>query len=159
MTAIAHDGVVDFFWLPAVAIIATPTVAELTAGVRIPLITNYDIPSSESEVDTSGVDDIYDTSVVGTSKAGPMVLTIKRYDTSETNTWDLFDFRENGFLVRLPFGGSGAAGVPAATDKCEVYPAQVGQKRPEGYTRNATQKFMVSFYITSAPNVDAAVIA
>jgi len=159
MTAIAHDGVVDFYWLPAVASIAAPTIAEFTAGTRVPLITNYDIPSSESEVDTSGVDDIYDTSVVGTSKAGPMVLTIKRDDTSETNTWDLFDFREKGFLVRLPFGGSGTAGVPAATDKAEVYPAQVGQKRPEGYSRNATQKFMVSFYITSAPNIDAAVSA
>jgi hypothetical protein len=159
MTAIAHDGNVKWYWLPAVAAIATPTLAEMTAGTLVPEITNYDTPASESEVDTSGIDDVYDTSVVGTSKAGPIVLTMKRDDTSEVATWDLFVFRDTGFLVKLPFGGGGAAGAPAADDKAEVYPAQVGQKRPEGYGRNTTQKFMVSFYVTSDPDIDAAIVA
>jgi hypothetical protein len=157
MTAIAHDGVVSFWWVPTIADIAEPSPTEVNAGTRIPWITNYDIPSSEAEVDTSGIDDLYDTSVVGTSKAGPMVLTIKRDDTDESDAWDLFTFRDTGYLVRLPFGGSGAAGIAAAGDKAEVYPAQVGQKRPEGYGRNTTQKFMVSFYVTSTPDVDAVV--
>jgi len=159
MTAIAHDGVVQWFWLPACAVVATPTLAEMTAGERLTDITNYDTPASESSVDTSGIDDIYDTSVVGTSAAGPIVLTFKRDDASETGSWDALEFRDNGFLVKLPFGGSGASAAPAATDKAEVYPGQVGQKRPEGYGRNTTQKFMVSIYVTAAPNVDAALIA
>ena len=159
MTAIAHDGVVQWFWLPAVAIVATPTLAEMTAGQRLTDITNYDTPSSEASVDTSGIDDVYDTGVVGTSTAGPIVLTFKRDTASETGSWDALDFRDTGFLVKLPFGGSGTSAAPAATDKAEVYPGQVGQKRPEGYGRNTTQKFMVSIYVTAPPNVDAALIA
>ena len=159
MTAIAHDGVVQWFWLPACAIVATPTLAEMTAGERLTDITNYDTPSSEASVDTSGIDDVYDTGVVGTSTAGPIVLTFKRDTASEAGSWDALDFRDTGFLVKLPFGGSGASAAPAATDKAEVYPGQVGQKRPEGYGRNTTQKFMVSIYVTATPNVDAALIA
>ena len=159
MTAIAHDGVVQFYWVSSIATLAAPTVAELTAGTKLPYITNYATPSSESEVDTSGIDDIYDVAVVGTSKAGPLELTFKRDDTDESDTWDLLTFRDNGYIVKLPFGGSGALSVPASTDKAEVYPVQVGQRRPEGYGRNATQKFMVSFYVTSAPELDAVVAA
>jgi hypothetical protein len=155
MTAVAHDAIVQFHWVPTIANIAAPTVAEITAGDLITGITNYTMPSSEAEVDTSDIDGLYDTSVVGTSKAGPIELTMKRDDTDESAGWDLFTFRDTGYLVYLPFGGSGALGVPAATDKAMVYPAQVGQKRQEGYSRNTTQKFMVSFYVTDEPDVDA----
>lgn len=153
MTAPAHDGNVKWYFAPAVADISAPTVAEITAATLIPKITNYDTPSSESEVDVSGVDDLYDTSVVGTAKAGPITLTIKRDDTDETDTWDAFTFRDTGWLIKS-FNGA-----PAAADKVEVYPVQVGQKRPEGYARNTAQKFMVSFYVTSSPDLDAVVAA
>ena len=153
MTALAHDGNVVWYFAATVASTAAPTVANITAATRIPNITSYDTPSSEAEVDTSGIDDIYDTSVVGTSKAGPIVLTMKRDDTSETNTWDLLDFRTNGFLIKSKKGAAILA------SKVEVYPVQIGQRRPEGYGKNATQKFAVSFYVTSAPNLDAVVAA
>ena len=159
MTAVAHDGVVQWHYIPACADTAAPTVAELTAGDRLVGITNYTTPFSESEVDTSDLDGTYDTAVVGTTKSGPIEITFKRDDTDESGGWDLFTLRDTGFLVRLPFGGSGAAGVPAASDKAEVYPVQVGQNRPEGYGRNTTQKFMVSFYVTDDPDTDAAVAA
>jgi len=159
MTAPVHDGVVQWFWLPAVAIIATPTLAEMTAGVRLTNVTNYDTPSSEATVDTSGIDDTYDTGVVGTSTAGPIVLTFKRDPDNLTGNWDALEFKDNGFLVKLPFGGSGASAAPAATDKAEVYPAQLGRKRPEGYGRNTIQKFMISIQITADPEADAALIA
>lgn len=157
MTAIAHDGVVAWYWSASISDITEPSVAEMTAATRLPFITNYDTPSSESEVDTAGIDDTYDVAVVGTSKAGPLTLTFKRDDTDESDTWDLLTFRANGFLIKLPFGGSGTAGAPANSDKAEVYPVQVGQRRPEGYGRNTTQKFMVSFYVTSTPELDAVV--
>ena len=153
MTALAHDGNVVWYFASTVASVSAPTVANIAAATRIPLITNYDTPSSESEVDTSGIDDLYDTAVVGTAKAGPIVLTIKRDDTDESDTWDLFNFRDTGFLIKSK------AGVPVATDQVEVYPVQVGQKRPEGYGRNSTQKFAVSFYVTSDPDLDAVVAA
>lgn len=157
MTAVAHDGIVQFYWAPTVANIAAPKVSELTGATRLLGIVSYTIPSSEAEVDTSGIDDLYDTAVVGTTKAGPIELTFKRDDTDESQGWDLFDLRDTGFLIRLPFGGTGALGAPVATDKAEVYPVQAGQNRPDSYGRNTVQKFMVSFYVTSAPNKDAVI--
>lgn len=151
MTALAHDGNVVWFWSSSVANIATPTDAEIATAIRIPSITNYDTPSSEAEVDVSGVDDLYDTSVVGTAKAGPITLTIKRDDTTETNTWDLFEFRDTGFLIKSK------QGYPVVSDQVEVYPVQVGQRRPAGYSRNTAQTFEVSFYVTSTPDLDAVV--
>jgi hypothetical protein len=153
MTAAAHDGNVKWYWATTVASEAAPTVANITAATLIPSITNYDTPASEGEVDTSGVDDLYDTSVVGTSKAGPITLTIKRDDTDETDTWDLLDFRAVGFLIKSPFGPAILA------SKVQVYPAQIGQRRPGGYSRNAVQDFQVSFYVTSPPELDAVVAA
>lgn len=153
MTALAHTGVVKIYWAPAVADISAPTVAEITASTLLPLLTNYSFPSSESEVDVSDVDDIYDSSVVGTSKAGPIVLTLKRDDTDETDTWDLLTFRANGFLIRT------LDGAAVATSKVMVYPVQVGQRRPDSYGRNDSQKFEVSFYVTSPPDLDAVVAA
>lgn len=153
MTALAHDGNVVWYWAPTVASVSAPSAADIAAATRIPDITNYDTPSSEAEVDTSGIDDLYDTSVVGTAKAGPIVLTIKRDDLDETDTWDLFTFRDVGYLIKSKDG------VATVASKVEVYPAQVGQKRPDGYSRNATQKFMVSFYVTSPPDLDAVIAA
>jgi hypothetical protein len=153
MTAAAHDGNVKWYWAPAVADLEAPDEAEIAAATLIPAITNYDTPASESEVDTSGVDDIYDTSVVGTSKAGPITLTIKRDDTSETNTRGLLQFRSTGFLIKSPFGEAETGSTVT------VYPAQIGQIRDGGYSRNSVQDFQVSFYVTSPPEVDAVVVA
>lgn len=155
MTALAHDGNVKWYWTTTIADISVPTVAEvITAGTLLPEITNYDTPSSENEVDTAGVDDLYDLAVVGTTKSGPITLTFKHDDTDETDTWDLFNtVRTNGYLVKS------INGVPVATDNVQVYPVQVGQRRPEGYGRNATQKFMVSFYVTADPDLDAVLTA
>ncbi len=154
MTALAHDGNVVWYFAPTVASVAAPTVANINAATRITGITNYTTPSSEAEVDTSGIDDIYDTAVVGTSKVGPIELTMKRDDTTETTSFDLFVFRTNGFLIRSKQGVANVAGK-----KVEVYPVQIGQRRLEGYGKNATQKFMVSFYVTSQPNLASVVAA
>jgi hypothetical protein len=159
MPAVSHDDIVQWHFVPTITNIAAPTVAQINAGDRILGITNYTMPASEAEVDVSDIDSQYDTSVVGTNKVGPIELTLKRDDTDESAGWDLFTFRDSGYLVRLPFGGSGALGVPAATDLCEVYPVIVGQKRNEGYGRNAAQKFMVSFYVHEEPSVDSVVAA
>lgn len=159
MTAVAHDGVVQWHYVASISDITAPTTTEVATSTRLPNITNYTTPASESEVDTSDIDSLYDTAVVGTTKAGPIELTFKRDDTDETDTWDGLTLRDTGFLVKLTFGGSGTDGAPAASDLAEVYPVQVGQRRPEGYGRNSTQKFMVSFYVTSDPELDAVLAA
>jgi hypothetical protein len=153
MTAPVFDDTTYVYWLDTVASLAAPTVANITAGTLLPGVTNFDTPSSEAEVDTSDIYSIYDTSIVGTSKAGPITLTIKRDDTDESDTWDLLEFRDTGVLVFSDFGPA------VATSKVRVYPVQVGQRRPAGYGRNTVQTFDVSFYVTSDPELDAVVAA
>lgn len=154
MTAVAHDDLVNWYWATTVASISAPTVANIAAATRIPLVTNYTMNSSEAEVDVSDIDSLYDTSIVGTTKVGPITLTIKRDDAGEADTWDLFATpRTAGYLIRSPFGPA------AATSKVEVYPVQTGQRRPAGYGRNTAQMFDIGFYVTSEPNLDAVVAA
>lgn len=154
MTAVAHDDLVKFYWVPSVASIAAPTVAEIAAGTRIPSITNYTMNGSENEVDFSDIDTLAELSGVGTTKVGPITLTMKRDDDDETDTYDLFDTpRTNGFLIRSPFG------LAIAGSKVEVYPAQYGKRRNGGYGRNAPQTFDVTFYVTEDANESAVVAA
>lgn len=153
-TPLAHDGQVVWYFLPTVADISEPTVAEVAAGVRILKIVNYVTPSSEAEVDTSTVDSTYDTTVIGTSKAGPVVLTMQRLESgNEAASWGAFSFRANGFLLKT------LTGPAVAAAKCAVYPVQVGRRQPAGYGKNNTQNFDVSFAVTSDPDIDAAVVA
>jgi hypothetical protein len=128
MTAPVHDDTVGWYWATTVASTAAPTVANITAATRIPAI--------------------------GTSKSGPITLTIKRDDADETDTWDLMVFRQTGYLIRSPF-----VPTPILASKVEVYPAQIGQRRPSGYGRNAVQTFDVTFYVTAEPDLDAVVAA
>jgi hypothetical protein len=153
MTALAHDDQVAWYWLPTVASVAAPTVANIAAGTRLTGVVGYDTPASESEVDVSDIDSLYDTSVVGTTKVGPIVLTFKHDDTADT-MWELLDTpRLSGFLLKS------IEGIVIATTKVQVYPVQMGQRRDEGYARNTVQRFMVSFYVTSEPNLDAVIAA
>lgn len=154
MTAVAHDGNVKIYFATTVASTAAPTVANISAATLLPGVTNFQTPNSEAEVDYSDVDSLYDTGGVGTTKAGPIVLTMKRDDTDESDTWELLDTpRATGFLIFSRFGAA------VATSAVEVYPVQVGQRRPASYARNTAQMFDVSFYVTSAPNLDAVVAA
>lgn len=151
MTAVTHQQV-QWYYLPAVGDPnLNPTTAEIGAGDRIKALVNYTSPGTEAEVDTSTTDSSYDTSVVGTSKVGPIVLTIQRDDEDETDTWDLFTFRDTGFLLRSPFGD------PDTGAKVSVYPVQAGRRREAGFSKNAVQADEISFYVTDEPNVDAVV--
>lgn len=153
MTVPVFDDTTHIYFADTVASISAPTVANITAATLIPGITGFDTPTSENEVDTSDMSTTYDTSVVGTSKAGPITLTMKRDDTDESAGWDLFTFRDTGYLIFSDFGAA------VEDSKVRVYPVQVGQRRPASYGRNTAQTFDVSFYVTSEPDLDAVVAA
>lgn len=153
MTALAHEAKVTWYWATTVASTSAPTAANITAATKLIHVTNYDTPSSEAEVDVSDIDSLYDTGVVGTTKAGPITLTIKRDDGTDT-MWTLFNTpRTAGFLIKS-FNGVASVGA-----KVEVYPGQYGQRRPSGFAKNAVQTFDIAVYVTSAPNLDAVVAA
>lgn len=146
-----HDDTVAFYFLPAVASISAPTVANIGGGDRLTKITNYTMPASEAEVDNSDIDSMYDTTDVGTSKVGPIELTFK-YDDNQAMV-DLLVFRSAGYLIRSK------TGLVTAGTEVEVYPVKIGRQRPEGYGRNTKQKFMVNFHVTDEPDQHAVVAA
>lgn len=146
-----HDDTVAFYFVPTVSNIAAPTVAQITAGDRLTKITNYTMSSDEAEVDTSDIDSMYDTTDVGTSKVGPIEITFKYQDNEDMV--ELLVFRSRGYLIRS------RTGSVAATTEVEVYPVTIGKQRPEGYSRNAEQKFAVKFHVHSEPDEHAIVAA
>ncbi len=146
-----HDGVVRFYFLPTVASTAAPTVANITAGTRLTKFTSYTMPSSEAEVDTSVVDSTYDTTSIGTSKAGPIEITFQYLDNDAMVS--LLVFRSTGFLMRS------RTGLITAGTKVEVYPVEIGRRRNDDYGRNKEQMFMVNFGVRAEPNIDAVIAA
>ena len=154
MTAVAHDGTVKIYFATTVASLAAPTVANITAATLIPNVTNFQTPNSESMIDAADIDAEYDNEIIGTGKAGPIVLTIKRDDTDESDGWELFDTpKAVGYLIFSRFGAA------VADSKVEVYPVQVGRRRPASYGRNALQTFEIPFAVTDDPELDAVVAA
>lgn len=142
------------YFCPTVADMGAPTVAEVvTAGALVAKMTNFSTPFNQAAVDTSDTRSAFDTSIGGTTSAGPLVLTLKRDDTDESDGWDLFQLRDTGFIVvdrRGPF---------TAADPVEVYPVEVGQRLPAGFTKNAVVTFDVNFFVSEAPELDAVAAA
>ena len=153
MVAVAHEGNTKLYWLTACADITVPSVAEMAAGTLITGVVGYNFPSGEAAIDTSDVDSQFNTSVVGRTQAGPITLTIKRDDTTETGGFDLFATpKTTGFLVRAYFGDGLTNG-----DQVAVFPAQYGVRQLDSYSENSVQTFEITIHVTSAPEYDATV--
>jgi hypothetical protein len=150
---LAHDGNVKFYVCPTITNIAAPTVAQVvTAGTLLAGITNYSLSFSEGSVDVAGVDDLHDATRAGTT-SGSIEITFKDDASTVAANRTVMPFRGNAFLVRTKDGPF------TATKKVEVYPVQFGQARPEGYGRNAVQKFSITCNVTGNYDLNATATA
>ena len=155
MSRVSYDGNVKLYFLPACAAIATPTLAEITAGTNLtPYLPRDGItpPSTQNTVDSSSLDETFDSEGVGTW-GGQMKTRHYRDNADETVAWDLINYGLTGFLLMSPFG------VPIATSKVHVWPVEAHQPLPIQTSGNAKQKFDATWAITSQPDLDAVVAA
>lgn len=146
-------------WLPAVADISAPTVAEITAGDYLGRLVTKDgaaLGVSQNRVEAAAIDELFDAERMGSWGARP-VLTIYRDDTDESDGWDLVSNGETGFLFISPFQAT--PGAEAAGDPAYVLPAEMGVPMPQDSGANSPQTFKLEFAVTSEPDLDATVAA
>lgn len=132
-----------------------PTAAECTAGKDLtPFITKDGIavPNSQNMVDSATINDVFDAQRVGSWGGGPLVLTMFRDDTLETNGWDAITYSLDGFLVI-----SRRTGLFTAGSKVEVWPIEAHQPVMQNTAANEMQKFTAAFAVTATPNLNAVV--
>jgi hypothetical protein len=155
MPAIADmllDGNLKASWVPTIASLAAPTVAELNAGVSLEDRLTPDglnIGFDTNMIDNSALSSTYNTEQVGRSK----VTTTLKYKAGAVGTTDTvataLTFRAVGYLVVRR--GTDSATAFAAAQKVEVYPAQCGRPNPEVPAPNAIQTVTVQLGSTGTP--------
>lgn len=156
MPRYVHDGKTRVYWVPSISNIAAPTTAELNAGTSLAAFLKKDglnISFTQNMVDNADLEDTFDAQGVGTY-GGTMELTLFRDDTTET-AWNLFVYGTSGYIVVRRGVAFGTAWT--ASQKAEVYPAQMHQPTPNPTTANEQVTFKAMVAITDTPNLKATV--
>jgi hypothetical protein len=154
MPDLGFDGMVKVSWVPTISNIASPTVAELTAGTPLEgalLPDGLTISADTAEVDNSKMNSIANTVIVG---RGTWTLSIKYVRGDAANTYAVavetaMAPKANGYLVVRRDIVSTTAFI--AAQKVEVYPAQVGYANPDSPAANTLQAVEVPLKNTGTP--------
>lgn len=146
------DGNLKVSWVPTIASIGAPTVAELGAGVSLEERLTPDglnITFDTAMIDNSALNSTYDTEQVGRSKVST-TLKYKKGAVGTTDTVaDTLTFRAVGYLVVRR--GTDASTAFAAAQKVEVYPSQCGRPNPDVPAPNSIQTVTVQLGSTGTP--------
>lgn len=155
------DGTIRVMFVAAIADTSAPTVAELGAGVNItPFVKRGGLstPSSANLADDSDLSSKYNKTGRGTYGGQPITLNMYRDNATDT-AWSTFPDGTTGHIVIGRFGGSGAAGVFAATDDVEVWPIEVASREMDDAASNERTSFTVTCAVPAEPEMDAVVAA
>ena len=162
MPGFSPEGLVRVDYVATIASIAAPD-ASSELNTTTPL-SNWLTPdgwgpaANQNTVPTTSLASTYDTSVPGT-QGGPIQLKLKK-DTVPANdtAWNLFKSGPSGFIVAR-YAQGGALGAWTAGDKVMVFPGKAGKAQIEPTSSNTEQTFMVTWFPSSEPNLDATVAA
>lgn len=145
-------------FVPTIANIAAPTVAELGAGTNLtPYIISINASTRGNVVQTPSFDTRFETSIPGTVTS-TFEADMYRDDASDT-AWDALPRETKGYFVISRFGGSGALNAPVAGDSVEVWPVFIVSRSATNLTSNTAQTFQVMCSVYQEPNEDALVAA
>jgi hypothetical protein len=126
-------------FVPAIAAIAAPTVAEIAAGTEITPwlpVDGWQPSRTNNKSSTAMMDNAYVSQRMGTFQ-DDLELTFTRDDASST-VWDLFDHGTAGFVVVAPFKDEDG---DTAADRVEVWPVESSKPAPQASGENEDQKF------------------
>jgi hypothetical protein len=152
---LVSDGKIRIYWVPTIANIAAPTVAELNAGTRLDTFVTPDGLKRDwttQPVDNSRISSTFDTEDVGRRKPA-LGVTIIRQDGTDTIA-ALLVYRAVGYLVIRD--NIDASVAWAAAQKAQVFPAKCHQASPL-YGPNTLQRQDIPMSCTSDPDVNATV--
>lgn len=148
------DGMTKATWVPTIADLAAPTVAELTAAGAVPLeflITpdGLSITSDTAAVDNSALASTFDTEQAGRRKPKIEITAKRKIDPDEDLAYTTLIYRAVGNLVVRR--DKVATAAYAASDKVEIYPVECGEPNYAVPAPNTIQKFTVMMFCTSDP--------
>lgn len=152
------DGRTRIYSVPTIANIASPTVAELNAGVDLSSLVTPDgligFQPDTGTVDTSAINSTYTTQLPGRIALSGTALRLKKQTGSDTvyNTL-VYGFATN-IVVRRDITSSTAW---ATSQACEVYPGQCGGVKDLDPAPNELHKYEVPFFVSPQPNQRATV--
>jgi hypothetical protein len=160
MSRFVHEGYTKVAFVPTVADISEPTVAELGAGTELTELMPKDglgINFSQNMVDNASLADTFDAQLVG-SWGGSITLTGFRDNVdADDDFWNLASHGTNGFLVVRRGIADSTAWTAAQT--VEVYPVQLHQPFVGSTAANEQVRFTLAAAVTSEPNLSATVAA
>jgi hypothetical protein len=160
MADIVVDGNVQVWFVTTLASTTAPTVAEITAGTKLgPVlradgVENFD-PTGE-RVDTTSIESTFSTSVPGRTSFGDTALVLKKQDGTDTVYTALGTPNTNGYIV-MRFGVA-AGTAPAASQKVDVYPVQLGTAG-KIIEQGQVVRYRVPLTVTAVPSYEATVAA
>ena len=138
MADYGFDGMIKVGWVPTIADISAPTVAELTAGVDLEDHLTPDglaTPSDTAEIDNSKLSSTFNTAVVGRRNFNGLSVTyVRGSDVDAQAVEDALIYQASGYLVvrrdvaasvdwapTVIVAGSTESEHPAACDACETF--------------------------------------
>ncbi len=133
-----------------------PTVAQVTALTSIEcgiIGDTFDIPRSGATADISSLCQRETFNIAAAITNGDITADLWREFDATDVYWTLFNDTAaspvNGYLVVCSKGFSGALGVPAVTDKVDVYTCQVVSRATKAPNKTEGQRFTVTLSVVS----------
>lgn len=153
------DGNTRIAYVPTIASISAPTVAELNAGILLQsLITPDGLVGFEpdtADVDTAAINSLYNTVDIGRDSFNGTMLRLKKQTSGDTAYTTLGQRGVTGnIVIRRSLLETTAW---ASSQAVEVYPIKTGRRRRLAPEPNAIEKYEVPVKIYIAPNLDALV--
>lgn len=161
MTDITVDGKTRVWWVPTVADLAEPTLAEVAAGEVISLFMAKDglvgFQPDTAAVDTTGIEDTFQTAVGGMASFGNAALRLKKQSGTDDLYHGTLARGEQGVVVvRRHVAAKTAA---TAAQVVSVYPVECGATKDLDPEANSAAKYEVPLFFTAEPVLNAVLAA
>lgn len=151
MVRFMRKGKTKVYFVPTIAVLTAPTVAEITAGTALhgslKEITGFTFQNNP--IETPDMGSAFVTKIGGEDTVEDSSMTFYEDDTATT----LITALAKGTVGNVVIFYKGTAGVnPAAADKAEVWPAVITSNARQYTVDNEAAAFMVAFANTAAPS-------
>ena len=145
-------GVFEIVYVSTITAAATPTPAEISAGVDLTgFLTDggFDSPLDGSVSDAADMGSAFNKTQLGTFGGQELTAEFFRDDASDT-AWDTLPRGTTGWFVigRL---GIATPGTFKVGDDVDIWPIAVASRNPVAVARAVTQRFMVSCAVPGVP--------
>lgn len=160
MPDVLADGNTRVAFVPSISNQASPTVAELNAGILLQSVITADglvgFEASTAEVDTTSLASTFNTKTIGRDDFSGTMLRLKKQTYGADTAFTTLARGVTGFIVVRRGVLETTAWTAAQTP--EVYPIICGQRKMLPPEANSIQRYEVPTPITAAPTLAATVV-